>query len=314
LESKFSKPKRASEILDHTFTLTKTNFKNFFLLMLIFMGPVFLIQVIIELASGKSFLKETGVGNTWYERLASSIAERGSIDTGAIDTSAALGLGIGLIVIALIGFLVFPVAEAAILIAVNHIRKNEDYTIGAVIKQAFSRFWPILGSNFLFFLIVFGLILVPIIAISVIAAFTSESNGIAAVLIAILLGLGALVGIGLLITRWSFYFGSVVLDKKSPGLGRSWRLTRKRTWALIGLYIVFYLIVTIVSSTVQTTFAMSLGDSVLVSIITNLVSLITTMLFSVGYSVMYLDAKTRHDADDLKEMIADYGNAENVVE
>jgi len=69
---------------------------------------------------------------------------------------------------------------------------------------------------------------------------------------------------------------------------------------------VFSLIVSSISYAVEVSFGIFLGNSVLLSIISGVVSLFTTMIFSVGYAVMYLDAKTRHDADDLKEMIEDY--------
>ena len=131
-------------------------------------------------------------------------------------------------------------------------------------------------------------------------------NTVLGILLGIVLFIGSAVGIGLLLTRWSFYFGSVVLDKDSPGLGRSWRLSRKRTWALMGLYIVFYFIISSISFGVQMTFGIVLGNSVLLTLISNLVTLVTTMIFSVGYGVMYLDLKTRHDADDIKEMLEDY--------
>ena len=54
------------------------------------------------------------------------------------------------------------------------------------------------------------------------------------------------------------------------------------------------------------TLGIVLGNSVLLTLIANLVTLITTMIFYVGYGVMYLDLKTRHDGDDIKEMLEDY--------
>jgi len=54
------------------------------------------------------------------------------------------------------------------------------------------------------------------------------------------------------------------------------------------------------------TLGIVLGNSVLLTLISNLVTLVTTMIFSVGYGVMYLDLKTRNDADDIKEMLEDY--------
>ncbi|MFF2445735.1 hypothetical protein ACFVSW_01445 [Neobacillus sp. NPDC058068] len=300
MDTKFSKPKGFGEILDHTFSLTKNRFKDFFLISLIFMGPVYLLQAIMELVSGTSFFREMGSGNVWFEQILSGFTETGTMETSGF------GADIGIIIVGLIGAILGLVAEAAILFAIANIRKNEEYTVGSVIKQAFSRFWPMIGSSILFGIITVMIIAIPIILVTVTALFGFEANPVLGVLGAILLFLGFAIGIGLLLTRWSFYFASVVLDKDSPGLERSWRLSRKRTWTLMGLYIVFYLIISAIELAVQMTFGLALGNSVLLSLISNLATLITTMIFSVGYAVMYLDLKTRHEGDDLKEMIENY--------
>ncbi|MEH6954756.1 hypothetical protein [Neobacillus drentensis] len=301
MDKKFTTPKDFGEILDHTFQLTKNRFKDLFMILLIFMGPVYLFQAILQLLSGTSFFREFGSGGAWFEQILSSFEETGTFD------SSSLGADIGLIVVGLISAILAPVAEAAILFTINHVRKNEDYTVGSVIKQAFSRFWPMIGSSILFFLITIGIIIIPLAIVGVIGGVVATMvNTVLGILLGVVLFLGFAVGIGLLLTRWSFYFGSVVLDKDSPGLGRSWRLSRKRTWALMGLYIVFYFIISSISFGVQMTLGIVLGNSVLLTLISNLVTLVTTMIFSVGYGVMYLDLKTRNDADDIKEMLEDY--------
>ncbi|WP_066254889.1 hypothetical protein [Neobacillus drentensis] len=301
MDKKFTTPKGFGEILDHTFQLTKNRFKDLFMILLIFMGPVYLLQAILQLSSGTSFFREVGSGGVWFEQILSSFEETGTFD------SSSLGADIGLIVIGLVSAILAPVAEAAILFTINHVRKNEVYTVSSVIKQAFSRFWPMIGSSILFFLITVGVIIIPLGIVGVVGGVVATKvNMVLGILLGVVLFLGFALGIGLLLTRWSFYFGSVVLDKDSPGLGRSWRLSRKRTWALMGLYIVFYFIISSISFGVQMTFGIVLGNSVLLTLSSNLVTLVTTMIFSVGYGVMYLDLKTRHDADDLKEMLDDY--------
>lgn len=264
------------------------------------MGPIFLLEAILQLFSGTSFFREVGKGNTWIEQNLSSFLETGTFDANAE------GVDISIIIVGLVSAILAPIADAAILFAIDHVRKNEEYTVGSVIKQAFSRFWPIFWSSILFGIITIAIITFPIIIVTLTAVFGYVVNPVLGVLGAILLFLGFAVGIGLLLTRWSFYFGSVVLDKESPGLGRSWRLSRKRTWALMGLYIVFHLIVSSISFAIQITFSSFLGNSVLLTLIVNIATLFTTMISSVGYAVMFLDLKTRHDADDLKEMIEDY--------
>lgn len=241
MDTKFTKPKTFGEILDHTFSLSKNRFKDFFLILLILMGPIYLLQAIIQLISGVHFFRELGSGELWFEQILSSF------DETAIPLDSSIGVDIGLILTGLFGIILFPVAEAAVLFAINHIRKNEDYTVGSVIKEAFSRFWPILGSTILFGLILLGLIIVPILMTSVTGVFGAIIHPALGIIFAILLFLGFAVGIGYLVTRWSFYFGSVVLDRESPGFTRSWGLTKKRTWLLMGLYIIFYIIIGAIS-------------------------------------------------------------------
>ncbi|MFZ3579972.1 hypothetical protein ACOI1D_18825, partial [Virgibacillus sp. DJP39] len=122
--------------------------------------------------------------------------------------------------------------------------------------------------------------------------------------IILFLGLGLVVA--LLFVRWSFYLGVVAFGDDAPGLSRSWDLTRKQTWKLLGLYVIFTIIIVIVSSAVEVPAIFLLGNSVSYGIIINLVSLLTTVIFSVGYAIMYFDLKMRADAEDIKELIEDY--------
>ncbi|KAB2330160.1 hypothetical protein F7731_20455 [Cytobacillus depressus] len=295
----FNKPKGFSEILDHTFSLSKNRFKDFYMILLILMGPVYVIQALMQLFSGVSFFRQLGSGDVWYKKILS-----GLIETEPAATN--IGSDIGIIITGIISFLLLPIAEAAILLAMNRIRRNEEYTIQSVIKEAFSRFWPIIGSTILFAIITFGLIATPFIIIALTGVIGSFIHPAVGIVFSIILILGFAVLIGYLLTRWSFYFGSVVLDHDAPGLTNSWRLAGKRTWILMALYVLFFLIISCISSAVEITFSLFLGNSVLLSIIVNLVTLFTTMILCIGYGIMYFDLKTRHDADDLKELIDDF--------
>ena len=264
------------------------------------MGPVYLVQAMISLLSGVSFFREAGKGQLWFEQIVNGFVESDDLYVNA------LGVSFGVIITAILSLIFFPLAEAAVLLAINHLRKQEEYTVGSVIKEAFSRFGPIVGSSILFAIILFSIIFIPILMIILTGVFGGMADPIIGIILGIILFLGFAILIGYLITRWSFYFGSVVIDREAPGLTRSWRLTQGRTWILIGIYIIFYLINGTIGTTVEFTFALFLGNSVLLSLIVNVVSLLTKMLFTVGYAVMYLDLKLRNDADDLKEMIGDY--------
>lgn len=264
------------------------------------MGPIYLLEAIILVASGTSFFRDMGVGDDWFTQFSNSF------DEGAYPEDIGLGASFGAVIIGLASVVLFPVAEAAILIAINHIRKGEEYSIGSVIKKGFKKFWSMLGSNILFGLITFGVIFIPIMIVTFIGVFSVMANPFLGVIFALFFGLLFFVGIGYLMTRWSFYFGSVVLDDEAPGFTRSWRLTKGRAWVSFGLYIIFFLIISCISFAVELSFGIFLGNSVLLTLIVNIVTIFTTLIFAVGYAVMYLDLKIRHDAEDLDEMIDDY--------
>ncbi|REB10980.1 hypothetical protein DVB69_01515 [Sporosarcina sp. BI001-red] len=297
MNERLNRPKRFGEILDLTFTLCKNNFKSFFIISLLFMGPVYLLEALIKLLSGVNFFREVSVGGAWYENIAA---------TFEVDETTSLGADIGVILLGIVSLFIFPVATAATLFVVDHIRKNEAYTIGSVVKKAFGRYGAILGSTLLFTLIVTGLILFPIMFIALVFIIGIATLPIVGIILGVLLFLAFAIVIGYLITRWSFYFGSAVLGEGTPGLSRSWRLSRKHGWKLVGLYIVFFLILSIISTAFELTFGLFLGNSVLLSMILSLVNIVTAIIFAVGFAVTYFDLKVRHDADDLKELIDEY--------
>ncbi|MFK4996926.1 hypothetical protein ACI2OX_03370 [Bacillus sp. N9] len=200
------------------------------------MGPIYALQAFIQLGSGQSFFRQVGVGDTWFDKMISGLDETGNI---------ASDVGIGFM--GLLSIFIFPIGSAAILLAVNHIRKNEEFTVGSVIKKAFSRYWPIIGSSILYGLIMIGLLVVPIFVITIASIIGAIAMPVAGVIIAIIFLLGFAVGVGYLLTRWSFYFGSVILGEGSPGFSRSWALTRGRAWTMFGLYVVFLLIMSCIS-------------------------------------------------------------------
>ncbi|MRH43194.1 hypothetical protein GH741_10930 [Aquibacillus halophilus] len=302
MKEKFSKPKGFGEILDHTFRLAKNRFSDFFMVLLILMGPIYLLQALIQLTMGTNFLREVGSGDNWFDQVLTSFDQGSSPESIGADPGSTLGL----ILTGLATIILLPVAQVAILYIVNHIRKNEEYTVGAVIKQAFSRFWPIFGSSLLMALITIGMFVGPLIIVFMVGFAGSFVNPIIGILFGILLFLGLALVVALLLIRWSFYLGVVAFGKEAPGLSKSWKLTRHRTWILFGIYIIFTLIVGAISTAVEVPVMLLLGNSVLYTIIINVVSLFTTMIISVGYAVVYFDLKIRVDADDLKELIEDY--------
>ncbi|MGD6871374.1 hypothetical protein ACQCU1_04145 [Sutcliffiella horikoshii] len=301
MNNNLNKPKGFGEILDQTFKISKYKFKDFFIILLLLVGPIYILQAIIELATGKSFFRQEGGGGAWYEEMMRNMEL-----TEEASLSSNLAADIGTLFVSLLVLFTYPVAQAAILFGVNHIKHNREFTASTIVKQAFGRFFPLIGSSLLYVIIAFSIlfgfillgVLIPIIFFSI--------DVIAGVIVTIVLTISLFLIGAFLLTRWSFFFGSVVLDKNSPGLTRSWRLSKGRTFKLIGLYIIFFLITTSIGVAIEMSVSAFLGNSVLLGLIVGFSTLFTTLIMAVGYAVMYLDLKVRHDADDLRDLIDDY--------
>lgn len=300
MNEQLNRPKGFGQILDVTFRLSRTRFKDFFLILLILLGPVYLIQALVQLATGTSFFREVGEGNGWLEQMAAGF------EASDPAFSSNIAGDIGVMLVGLISLFLYPVAQAAILYGVDHVRKNEEFTFGTLIKKGFSRFWAIIGSSILYGIIVFGLIFGTILSVVLMSFVFFAIDPVIGVILTILLSIGSALFVGYFSTRWSFYFGSVVIDRNAPGLGRSWKLSQGRTWVSMGLYLIFFLIISSITFAIELSFALLLGGSVLLGLIVSLATLFTTLIMSVGYAVMFLDLKSRHDADDLKDLIDDY--------
>lgn len=292
-------PKGFGEILDLTFRLCKNRFSDFFLILLIVVGPVYLLQALVLWLSGTSFFKQMGGGYGYFQQILSGLNEDDALATVQASDIWTLILGF-------ISSILLAVALGAVLYGVQHMKNQQDFTAGIVIKQAFSRFWGIFGSSLLFGLIAFGMIFVPFIFVGIFVAISAMAAPIAGILLGILLFFGVSLVVVLLLIRWSLYLGSVVIEKNAPGLGRSWHLTRKRTWKTLGMFIVIIIITTVIEMAVGGAVGAVLGGSVLYTMIANLIGLFTNMILFIVYAIIYNDFKTRHDGEDLREMIEDY--------
>ncbi|WP_100011749.1 glycerophosphoryl diester phosphodiesterase membrane domain-containing protein [Lentibacillus sediminis] len=295
-----NRPKRFGEILDVAFRLSKQHFSKFFLIVLLLIGPLYLLRSLTLLMGGTSFFRETANGSNFLEQTLNSF-------TMTTDTTLAQGLAGSFIDILTIFFI--PVAYAAVLLAVARLKNGEDFAVGEVIKQAFSKYWSLLGGTLLFALIAFAMIFVPLIAVIIVGTISMFADPIAGILIILILGLGIGLTAGYFLMRWSFFLGFTVFEDRVPGLGDSWRLTKGNSWKVFGLFIIFFLIFAAIGLAVDAILVMLLGNSVLYSIMVNLVTLFTSMIFMVGYAVIYFDLNVRHDGADLEHMIDDYENA-----
>ncbi|KGX90655.1 MFS transporter [Pontibacillus marinus] len=309
MEIKQTKPKSFSEILDHSFRIVKQNFSSLFLLVLILLGPLYLIQSIFMLASGTSFFRQTGEG-TFLENFLQNAEGTGAPGTTGAPFPANidnLGLIIAYAVIMpIIAMVLYILAQSSIILATKKIQNQESWTNGEVIKQAMSRFWPLLGSSLLFVLMVFGAFLVFVLVMTLVGGGMQGAPMAGAMVTIFIIILALFAGFAYLFTKMSVFFAAVTYEKVAPGIAKSWRLTKGRFWQTLGVYVVFYILISITGAIINMVMTLLLGSSVVASLVSYLVTIITTLIFFVGYSILYMDLKVRNEADDLKEMIDSY--------
>ncbi|UOQ45028.1 hypothetical protein MUN89_03485 [Halobacillus salinarum] len=300
------KPKSFGEILDQTFTIIKQHFTQLLIILLVLIGPIYLINYLFQLASGVNLLTETGEKATFIQSIISDFGQDSEAPF-AQDLDSGTGV-VGGVITSLLSIVLYPMAQAAIMFAAGHSLLNENWEWQGTVKRAFSRFWPLLGSTILFGIIIGGLFFSGILGVvfSSFATFASSNPGPGGIVAAVLFMLAMVVLVAFLATRWSMFFASVAYDKVAPGLGTSWRLTKGRFWFTLGIFIVFAIFSFIINSIIQGVVTLILGPSVLASLLTNIVSLIVSLITYVGYTVLFFDLKTRHEASDVKQMISTF--------
>ncbi|GIO26715.1 hypothetical protein [Ornithinibacillus bavariensis] len=300
----FTRPMRFGEVLDQTFRLSKNNFSSFLLIMLILIGPTILLEALILLLTGTGFFRDMASGGSFLEQYYNTI-----LDVAYEPTT--IGEDIGTIIMGLASIVLYPMAQAAIILVIDASRRQEEFAVGSAIKRAFSRFWPIFGSSLLMGLIIFGMFFVAIIVISIFTAIGVVFHPIIGIAMGVVLFLVIGGAIAYFLTRWGLYLPAVVFEHCAPGLGRSWSLTRRNFWRTFGLFVVLGLIIVVISSVFELLFFSFLGTSVVYNILLSIVNLITTMFFAVGYAIIYFDLKLRNDGDDLIDMMENYENPKN---
>ncbi|HEY4601411.1 MAG TPA: hypothetical protein VIG73_09100 [Cerasibacillus sp.] len=296
MDSRFQNPKTFGQILDHTFSISRAHFKNLFLLLLIFIGPIVLLSGFMMLLQGDPLFQRNIETKEWFVEFFYEL-EQGMVLL-VPDTFWVMSV--------LLNILLTPMAIASILLVVNHIRKGESYEIGNVIKQAFKRYGPMLGSSILFGLLMAAIYFAFAFVLFGLAFSLFATDNVGGGLLVLLLIPVFIVVILLLVTRFSFYIGSVVFKEGTPGFSRSWKLTRKRTWATLGMYLILTVIIFLINAGLQLTVGLILGNGVIGYIVINLLLLIGTIILTVGYAVMYFDLKLRNDPGDFQDMIDSY--------
>lgn len=300
MKEQLNRPKRFGEVLDVIFTLSRYRFMDFLKIYLIVIGPIILLEMLVQISMGKSFFRDIGPGANWFEQIINSFADENIFESNLKEDLVNTGL-----LFLTIFFGVF--ATISVLYVVDHIRKEEDYDLSGVIKQSFTKFLPIIGASALLFISILALFIIIIIVSVIIGVILDSLSTLLSALFIFVLILGIVVIMIYLGVRLSFYIAKIAFNSSViESFQESWRMTKGRVLFVFGLYLIFTLIIGVVLNVFEFSFGFALGNSILFRLIINLVTLITTMIGAVAYAVVYFDLQSRHDASDLKMMIEEY--------
>ncbi|WP_051775547.1 hypothetical protein [Paenibacillus tyrfis] len=315
----FERPMGIGAILDRSFQIYRKHFTVTFLLMLLFFGPLYLLQNLVLFdVSSVSLLPESG------ETIADSI-DRFAEASGSGDELRIGLLLFSFLLMPLYMLAVFPAAISSQLHLVRAAADGASVGFKELLRSSFSRYWPMVGNTLLFGLIlmgvymaistavVFGVIIVAAVTIGIgagISELGSDPFGSSIVLVVLLVGMYLLVallvmaGIGFFAIRFGFYLPVVALEGARSSLSRSWRLTKGNFWRIFGIYLVLSIIYGVFMMGAYALLIAVFKLSLLGQLIYIVLTLLITPIYMIPYAVTYFDLRVRNEGADLEQMLA----------
>ncbi|MBW3601765.1 MAG: hypothetical protein KY434_03570 [Actinobacteria bacterium] len=204
---------------------------------------------------------------------------------------------------------VLPFVAGAVAKVVGGSFLGERPEAGPVLRAVGRRWWSLVVSFVLVHLL-YGLPFLLALGVLV-AGAVAESGGVIAVGVVLLLagGLGALA----LMALFMAVAPAVVVESLGPlaAMGRSFRLVRPRLFPVLGVALVSGLLASILANVLSAPFTwpgFAVGSEaawVLVALGSVVGGLVTTPLVAIVATLVYFDARIRHEALDLEVMAAE---------
>lgn len=197
-------------------------------------------------------------------------------------------------------FLVTPLLYGMVvhMVANRHFEKS-DMSLGDASTHSFRRLLP----NFATLILLVILYLMCGLVFALLVLFLFHVAKLIAITVSIVLGFAVLCLFLWSTVRLSFV-PSVVIEEKMKfwtPIVRSWALTKRNFWRLLGYFILLYIIVGILRIVVIVAIMVFIHNLVLSTIVMSVVDILTVPFFMVGMANMYVDLRIRKDGLDLLE-------------
>jgi hypothetical protein len=245
-----TRPLGLGDLLDGVFRLYRANFRHLTVTALLFLAPLGLLSLLlIGFAAGN-----------YLELFASGLIQPANEFTGADPGFAAFSGLLAFGVVGIVGFVVTLFVLLVLLVQAEGIVRGTPISLAAGVRGGLQRFWPMLGMVIVAS-VVMGIVLTVVyigfafvavvlaIAIGFAAAALSNVNpdstatmiGLVAIVAVLYLAVFAvlLLPLGYIFARWLVAPVLIVVEHCGPieALSRSWRLTNRSVWRLLGLLI-----------------------------------------------------------------------------
>jgi|GEM_PF-3129752 len=252
------------------------------------------------------------------------------VDNATADTrdqvlaTAFVGTGLGALVPVVLSVVGTALAQAITVLVVADAARGERSRFRSAWARAWKRVWPLAGYGALFGLAAtLALAVMGFAAVLPLVVFGAEVGSVVTtVVLVIVFGLCAFVGVMWLNVKLLFIPSSIVIERRGlwAAVGRSWTLTRSQFWRLFGTVLLMTVMLMIVNGIVSSVpqfflgflgpivmpFGSTGGDSagasgvvlvasLILSAFTMLVSAVAVALQSTLGAVLYVDTRMRRE-------------------
>lgn len=277
-------PMGVGDVLDTSFRLLRVCAGPAALLILLLLGPV-------QVLSSTAFVSPIAVLNEPVPT---------EVDASLLVLSLAGSL---------LSLVVLPLVTVALTWMGAHADADRRPDWREALRQGAKRYWATLGAFALLAVVAVGLVVGVVLVVALLAAL---GGGLPAVLLGIPLGLGALVLVVGLVALGYLTVPCIVVEGHGPvsGVGRAWRLLRRRFWPTIGVSLAVGLVFTLLGGAVSSAISIPAffgipGGWVFVAIGAILDRLVTVPLGAFAALAIHVDQRIRTEGYDVAVLVSE---------